>query len=207
MTNTVSLAPVIEVLDNLFQTLNDKFFEGKLRKPVLSVAPDMTAGAYGWCSTVAFWGDKENENGHFEINLTAEHLNRPLPEIVATLLHEMVHLWNGQEGIQDCSRGGTYHNKKFKEEAEKRGLAIDKHAKYGWTITSLTPETKEYVDSLGVVDFQLWRLTNGKSAEKKGKKKSSSRKYECPVCGQSIRATKEVNLICGDCEERMVVID
>ena len=31
------------------------------------------------------------------------------------------------------------------------------------------------------------------------KTKQSSRKYVCPVCGCIIRATKEVHVICGDC--------
>ena len=32
------------------------------------------------------------------------------------------------------------------------------------------------------------------------KAKQSARKYVCPGCGRVIRATKEVNVICGDCE-------
>ena len=28
---------------------------------------------------------------------------------------------------------------------------------------------------------------------------SSTRKVACPCCGQSVRATKKVNIICGDC--------
>lgn len=36
-------------------------------------------------------------------------------------------------------------------------------------------------------------------------KRSSTRKYVCPCCGNSVRATKAVNLICGDCMEKMEV--
>lgn len=38
-------------------------------------------------------------------------------------------------------------------------------------------------------------------------KRSSTRKYVCPCCGNSVRATKAVNLICGDCMEKMEVAD
>ena len=31
------------------------------------------------------------------------------------------------------------------------------------------------------------------------RKKSSTRKYSCPKCGNSVRATKDLALICGDC--------
>ena len=30
------------------------------------------------------------------------------------------------------------------------------------------------------------------------------RKYTCPCCGNSVRATKSVNVICGDCMQRMI---
>ncbi len=34
---------------------------------------------------------------------------------------------------------------------------------------------------------------------------SSTRKYICPCCGNSVRATKAVNIACLDCNERMVL--
>jgi hypothetical protein len=35
-----------------------------------------------------------------------------------------------------------------------------------------------------------------------GKKtKNRSIKYVCPCCGTSIRATRQVNVVCGDCNE------
>jgi len=46
------------------------------------------------------------------------------------------------------------------------------------------------------------RLPEGNGKGKKGGSKSKNRsiKYVCPECGTSIRATREVNVICGDCE-------
>ena len=35
-------------------------------------------------------------------------------------------------------------------------------------------------------------------------KNTSTRKYICPVCGQSVRATKRVNIMCMDCNAPMV---
>ena len=32
---------------------------------------------------------------------------------------------------------------------------------------------------------------------------SSTRKYVCPICANSVRATKAVNIICADCNEPM----
>ena len=44
--NEVSLKPVIEELENLFSKFNARFFDGGLEKPVITVSPDHTRGAY-----------------------------------------------------------------------------------------------------------------------------------------------------------------
>ena len=192
--NEVSLKPVIEELENLFSKFNARFFADKLEKPVITVSPDHTRGAYGWCTGWKAWKAGEDE-GHYEINLCAEYLNRPFEETCGTLIHEMVHLQNLQDGVQDTSRSGTYHNKKFKETAEAHGLTVEKGEKYGWHKTALSPEALEFVQSLGKQGFTLVRPRPiGLKGSSKGGG-SSSRKYVCPCCGAIIRATKEVHVI------------
>ena len=97
MTDT-SLKPVIGELESLFDTFNGAFFEKKLERPVITVSPDNTKGAYGWCTGWKAWQDGIREGGFYEINMCAEYLNRPFEETCSTLIHEMVHLWNLQEG-------------------------------------------------------------------------------------------------------------
>ena len=53
--NEVSLKPVIEELENLFSKFNTRFFDGGLEKPVITVSPDHTRGAYGWCTGWKAW--------------------------------------------------------------------------------------------------------------------------------------------------------
>lgn len=194
----VSLKPVIEELEDLFSKFNKAFFEGKLEKPVITVSPDHTRGAYGWCTGWKAWQDSE-KGGYYEINLCAEYLNRPFEETCGTLIHEMVHLLNLQDGVQDTSRSGLYHNKRFKEAAEAHGLIVEKGSKHGWHVTTLTPEALTFVQSLGKDGFQLVRP---KPLGLKGAKKtgSNSRKYVCPCCGAIVRATKVVRIICADCD-------
>ena len=162
-----SLKPVIEKLESLFSKFNEKFYNNELQTPVITVSPDTTKGAYGWCTAWKAWtiGEQKKvadlstltkedleamkkDDGFYEINICAEHLARPFEQVAETLLHEMVHLYNLQIGVQDTSRGGTYHNKKYKEAAEKHGLTVEKDAKYGWTKTSLNDEAKAFVDGL-----------------------------------------------------------
>lgn len=198
--SNASLKPVIAELETLFSKFNARFFENKLESPVITVSPDHTRGAYGWCTSWKAWQNGAKEGGFYEINLCAEYLNRPYEETCGTLLHEMVHLQNLQDGVQDTSRSGTYHNKKFKETAEAHGLIVEKGEKYGWHKTTLSPEALEFVQSLGKQGFTLVRPRplGLKGSSKSGG--SSSRKYVCPCCGTIIRATKEVHVICAECE-------
>lgn len=196
---TASLKPVIDELETLFITFNGAFFEKKLDKPVITVSPDSTKGAYGWCTGWKAWQDGTENGGFYEINLCAEYLNRPFEETCSTLIHEMVHLWNLQLGVQDTSRSGTYHNKRFKEAAEAHGLIVEKTDKHGYSKTTLAPATLAFVQSLGKNSFSLVRPKVG-GMKGASKSKQSSRKYVCPGCGAIIRATKEVHVICGDCD-------
>ena len=62
--NEVSLKPVIDELETLFSKFNKAFFEGKLEKPVITVSPDHTRGAYGWCTAWKAWQDGNKEGGY-----------------------------------------------------------------------------------------------------------------------------------------------
>lgn len=167
--NEVSLKPVIDELETLFSKFNKAFFEGKLEKPVITVSPDHTRGAYGWCTAWKAWQDGTKEGGYYEINLCAEYLNRPFEETCGTLLHEMVHLQNLQDNVQDTSRSGSYHNRKFKETAEAHGLTVEKGEKYGWHKTALNPQAEAFVKSLGKSGFCLVRpRTNPLKGSRKG---------------------------------------
>ncbi len=167
----------------------------------IGLSPDGGRGAYGWCSINEIWNASGEK--YREINLCAEYLDRPIFELAATLLHEMAHLYNLVHGIQDVSNNGYYHNQKFKATAEAHGLHIEKHAKYGWTVTTLAPEAEAWIkETLGEDKINASRLPV-EGTTKGGSKKSINRsiKYVCPCCGTIIRATREVNVICGDCGE------
>ena len=68
----------------------------------------------------------------YELNIAAEVLNYAIVETLDTMIHEMVHLYCRENGIKETSRGGTYHNGEFEEEAEKSGLECFKRGQYGW---------------------------------------------------------------------------
>lgn len=189
----------VAYLEKIYKQLNKDKFGGELEEPFITIQP--TPKAYGHITTNRVW--KTGEKERYEINLNAETLNRPIENTVATILHEMTHMYNIIHGIQDCSRGNTYHNKKFKEKAETVGLEIQYDKKIGWSITKPTEELIKYINAKKWDKIPIVRNSQINAGKSKTGTKSSTRKYICPACGMSVRATKEVYLICGNCKEKM----
>ena len=212
MKELTSYNRVAGYLNKIFDLLNKAFFEGALARPTITI--QSTPRAYGHFSLREdTWVSKIG--GTHEINIGAGTLARPIEDVVATLLHEMVHYHNFVNGIQDCSRGNTYHNKRFKEAAEARGLIVERSEHYGWSHTSPSEALLDFVLDNELTDILLNRNeesgfqmtgTGTHSGSPFGTpKKSSTRKYFCPCCGMSIRATKEVRIACLDCDEQMLL--
>ena len=216
MKQLTSYNRVAGYLNKVFDLLNAEYFENALSRPTITI--QSTPKAYGHFSLREdTWISKLG--GTHEINIGAGTLSRPIEEVCATLLHEMVHYYNYVNGIQDCSRGNTYHNKRFKEAAEQRGLSVAHSDKYGWSHTEPTEELLDFVIENGLSDILINRndgmsVFTGKTGTHSGgveivgkpPRTSSTRKYICLCCGMSVRATKTVRIACIDCEERMVEV-
>ena len=142
-TAMLSVSEIVAKTEAMFDLFNHHFYNGELTRPAITVSPDGGRGAYGWCSVYEIW--QASGEAYREINICAEYIDRPIGEVAATMLHEMAHLYNLTHEIKDVSNNGYYHNKKFKETAEAHGLHIEHHATYGWTITTLTEETAEWL--------------------------------------------------------------
>ena len=194
------ISTAIEFLENAFDVLNARYFESALSKTIITIQD--TPNAYGHYTPWESW-QETNGTGYHEINLGAGTLDRPIAAIVATLLHEMTHHYCDSNGIKDTSRNGHYHNKRFKVEAEKRDLIITYEPSIGWSRTTPSDGLIAFCEEQGWSGIDLKRLGTGGSGKIK-RKPSSTRKYVCPCCGQSVRATKSVNIIYGDCDEQMM---
>ena len=216
MKQLTSYNRVAGYLNKVFDILNEEFFECELSRPTITI--QSTPKAYGHFSLREdTWVSKIG--GTHEINIGAGTLSRPIEEVAATLLHEMVHYYNYVKGVQDCSRGNTYHNRKFRDAAFAHGLIVDHHDKYGWTITSPSDALLEVILKYDLSDilinrnefsgFQITGTGTHNGVPTFGgvaPRKSSSRKYACPCCGMSVRATKVVNIACMDCDEQLLLV-
>jgi hypothetical protein len=200
MKQTIKTSRVAGQLEKMFRALNSRFFGGELPEVVISLKK--TAGAYGHFTTGKVW--RAGEERRYEINISSASLNQECAFLAGVLVHEMVHEYCAEHGIKDTSNNGVYHNKNFKHIAETHGLELlDFVEEQGW-------QDFQMVESLNLLDV-LGTLpkggNSGAGAETRTKKPSSTRKYICPKCGNSCRATKTINLICGDCMEKMVVAE
>ena len=196
-------------LEKLYDKLNHDFFDDTLERPVITV--QSTARAYGHYTLYDAWSIKGE--GYRELNIGAGTLDRPIENVLATLLHEMCHQYNDVVlNVQDCLRGGTYHNRLFRETAESHGLMVTKTETYGYSRTEPADELLEWILNHNIQEIQLCRNdlpmmvpVVGKVGTTPGsdavctKIKTTSRRYVCPKCGTIVRATRLVNVICGDC--------
>ena len=72
----------------------------------------------------------------------------------------------------------------------------------GWSVTTLKESTKRLLQSFMADNPQIpvYRVMPIKP---KRVRNVSVRKYVCPDCEASVRATKAVNVVCGDCMKQM----
>jgi hypothetical protein len=214
-----------EMVEYGFDVLNKVYFNNEL--PPIVICIMSSKRTYGHYTVNKEWR-VEADRLH-EINISAEHLDRPIENVMATLCHEMVHYYCALNGIADTSQGGRYHNKNFKREAEARGLIISQAPYIGWSVTQPSLEFIEVIRSNGIEKpldinrdgYAGLMIGRGGDGDSDGngntvlgpdglpiaKKKTSTRKYICPKCKNSFRATKDIRVMCLDCNEQFVKVE
>ena len=102
-----------------------------------------------------WWGGQWIADGtpRGEVLLAGEALHLKPTDVFEVLLHEAAHGLNMSRGVKDTSRGGRYHNAKFKATAIEVGLRVGSMPPYGWAKTELAPATIEHysgeIDRIG----------------------------------------------------------
>ena len=103
MKETVKTSRTAGYLEKIFRALNAKYFNGELEEPIITI--QSTPRAYGHVTVAKAW--QRGDTTRHELNIGAGTLARPIENVVATTLHECVHLWNLQNGIQDYAAVST----------------------------------------------------------------------------------------------------
>jgi predicted SprT family Zn-dependent metalloprotease len=114
MTELQPTRETYNALQDAFNWFNRELFNSNL--PQVLIVLHRKKGAKGYFWAEMWQGESERLD---EIALTPETLNRSDKEILSTLVHEMVHLWQHHEGKPSRN---AYHNKEWAEQMEEIGL-------------------------------------------------------------------------------------
>lgn len=112
-------------------------FEFKLNLPLPAIAMDRLGGR-----RLGFFRFGRNGLGlKHEITIDQNHArSKAYWQVLGTLLHELLHLWQQAHGEPSNS---NYHNKQYQEKALSLGLVVDR-----WGHTRYTPQNSPFLNVL-----------------------------------------------------------
>jgi hypothetical protein len=147
-----------------------------------------------------------------EVLVSGEGMSRTPDEIFTTLLHEATHGLADTRNVQDTSRQGRWHNKRFAKLAAELGMDTTKHDKLGYSPCTLQPSTAARYRI--VIDGLAGALGAYRHAEVIETKQRASNNNgvtcECD-CPRKIRVSQTVYeagpIVCGVCDIPFRAVD
>lgn len=140
-----------------------------------------------------------------EILISGEGLSREPEAVFTTLLHEATHALADARGVQDTSRQGRWHNKKFATLAAELGMSTTKDDKLGYSPCTLTDITraryKATIAGLSVaLRFYRHPEPTGEGKQRTNNNNGVSCECECPrKLRISTTAFEEGPIVCAVC--------
>jgi predicted SprT family Zn-dependent metalloprotease len=198
---------VYENFSYAYDFYNEKLFDDRL--PACLITLQRKNGAYGYFSGDRFHS-RDGKQITDEIALNPSHFrDRPITEILSTLVHEMVHLEQFHFGKP--SRNG-YHNSEWASLMKAVGLIPSDTGHPGGKETG--QRVSHHVEQGGPFEIATNELTEDcfdfhfvEKINPNAKKKAASRtKYSCPSCGLNAWAKPGVSLICDQCEKNLLCV-
>jgi predicted SprT family Zn-dependent metalloprotease len=204
------LPPTSEVafaLDKAFDHFNRELFDGQLPHCLMLVHRKRNAHGYFWAEQI-----KRNSDGTtmHEIALNPHTMGRTPREVLATLAHEMAHLWDHEHGKPPK----TGHGKTWAAKMDEIGLTPTATGQPGGARTG-RKVTHMIVDG-GPFDQAFQRLADAGVVLdisaiipplKEKKKDLSKVKHTCPSCNMNVWGKLGIRVECLDCNERMLPED
>lgn len=183
----------------MYDFFNRELFDGELPRVLLNFSRR--------AHSVGFFAPERWDNGAVvthEISLNPSYLKDRDPiEVAATLVHEMVHLWQQERGTP--SRTG-YHNAQWAERMEQVGLCPSETGAPGGR--KVGPRVSHYIVDGGAfarafqrmpLELRLpWRC-QAESDGGNGGKSRNKVKYGCAGCGANVWGRSGLSLLCGSC--------
>jgi hypothetical protein len=172
---------------------------------VASGSPAKPSGAMKW----GHFADLRWQHGDTqlpEVLVSGEGLQRPAAEVFVTLLHEATHGLARVRGIEDTSRQGRWHNKKFAALAAELGLSASKDDKLGYSPCTLTDQAAaDYADDITRLEHRLGAFRHPEIPGERKKRTNQNNGVSCEcVCPRKIRlsvtAFDDGPIVCAVCE-------
>ncbi len=187
----------------MFDYFNQRLFGGSLPSVLLNFS--RLNRAYGFFAPER-WAGNGQQRAH-EISLNPQHIKTRSPEEVAsTLVHEMVHLWQHEQG--QPSRTG-YHNREWATKMLEVGLVPSDTGQPGGKQTG--QHMTHYIDPKGAfacawssMPGELWLPWAGipEGERRRTPRTPSKFAYECPKGHGKVWGKPGLDLNCGVCGKR-----
>jgi hypothetical protein len=146
-----------------------------------------------------------NGTDRHEVLIGGEGLQRGPTEVLGTLLHEAAHGLAQARQVQDTSRQGRYHNRRYAQLARELGLEVASVKPIGWSATTVPQHTATaYAGQLEELQaaLVLWRRQEHRIGA--GTRSRNLLAAACG-CGRRIRVAKatlaEAPILCGACQQ------
>jgi hypothetical protein len=139
-----------------------------------------------------------------EVLVGGEGLRRGAVDVLGTLLHEAVHGLAHARGVQDTSRQGRFHNRRYAALARELGLDVVQVEGIGWSGTSVPPATADaYDQALDVLGAALTLWRRAELARPAGPERPRSSVACVCACERRIRVSRSTleaaPILCGAC--------
>jgi len=188
-----------------YDHFNQALFAGTL--PQVLVTLQRRGRSYGYMAPERFTGRQEAGMVH-ELALNPDQFtDRSDREILSTLVHEQVHVWQYTAGTPP-RRG--YHDREWAAQMRAIGLHPSHTGEPGGRQTG--QHMSHYIVDGGAYDLEYARLVQAGFVlhweslahdAQRGAKRAGKTKYTCPDCGLNAWAKPGVSLICGDCATQL----
>jgi hypothetical protein len=193
---------LVAALEHTWQTIRTRHSDAP--EAVVVVASGSEGKRLNWGHFAPHRWHVQGADRH-EVLVGGEGLHRGALEVLGTLLHEAAHGLATARSIQDISRQGRYHNRRYATLARELGLEVASVQPIGWSATTVPePTAAAYAGQLEELQaaLVLWRRHEHRIGT--GPRSRNLLAAACG-CGRRIRVAKatlaEAPILCGACEQ------
>ena len=186
------------VLDKLYAKINKNIFNSTL--PQASFCVTNSKKVLAGCQVI-------RDNDEYNIVVRSSMLKKSEQDIYETVLHQMFHIFNMENGLSDVSRHYRFHNRNFVYAVVTHGCVAVRDYGEGYCRLVIPDKVKKKIqyDNLADEMEQAIKKDNFLSEIKYPTRieMNNAYKFYCPVCHRPALGRKNMKLYCGYCHVEM----